>query len=345
MGEELSMASRFRLCSSRCCCSWRWPSSLATTNDAPLPRLLAGLHSSCAAVSCPSPPLSLHAAIFSRSSFPSSLNLRFASPPAAFLSSSSSAASPNPSTVDSPAASATSVSTSNSDDEYLPVGDSTVPQNFFSQLPGNDTDPACAHSATEAEEASSPLRCISSLETELAVSQMEEPDILAKNGDEELNNYLLPFSEPADIYIPVKAFFLSRRIDLKCLGEEPFSGIIPSRNNFIIKWKDRPPGSPPFPAKPGTSRYVVVFNYGAVVLFNFGENEEEECLDIIRRHCTEEQCEEARKDGLMQLGKMQNMMHFGKFLGMNLSWNNVLQAGDYSIITVMYMHCFVAYIW
>ena len=47
-----------------------------------------------------------------------------------------------------------------------------------------------------------------------------------------------------------------------------------------------------------STRYIVVFSYGSVVLFNFGENEEQDCLNIIRRHCSE-QCddEEAKKDG------------------------------------------------
>ena len=44
------------------------------------------------------------------------------------------------------------------------------------------------------------------------------------------------------------------------------------------------------------TRYIVVFNYGAIVLFNFGINEECDCLDVIRQHCSE-QCQEAKKDG------------------------------------------------
>jgi uncharacterized Rmd1/YagE family protein len=47
-----------------------------------------------------------------------------------------------------------------------------------------------------------------------------------------------------------------------------------------------------------STRYIVVFSYGSVVLFNFGENEEFDCLDVIRRHCSEQyDDEEAKRDG------------------------------------------------
>ncbi|MCO5547832.1 hypothetical protein L7F22_001284 [Adiantum nelumboides] len=113
-----------------------------------------------------------------------------------------------------------------------------------------------------------------------------------------------PFGEPTDIYIPVKAFFISRRINLKSLQDEQFLGTIASRNHLILKWKDRPPGFPPATGKFdmqgittwSSTRYIVVFSYGAVVLFNFGDNEEFECLDVIRQHGSE-QCLEAKKDG------------------------------------------------
>ncbi|KAI5082304.1 hypothetical protein GOP47_0002047 [Adiantum capillus-veneris] len=112
-----------------------------------------------------------------------------------------------------------------------------------------------------------------------------------------------PFGEPTDIYIPVKAYFISRRINLKSLQDEQFLGTIASRNHLILKWKDRPPGCPPATGKFdmqgmttwSSTRYIVVFSYGAVVLFNFGDNEELECLDVIRQHGSE-QCQEAKKD-------------------------------------------------
>lgn len=112
-----------------------------------------------------------------------------------------------------------------------------------------------------------------------------------------------PFGEPTDIYIPVKAYFISRRINLKSLQDERFLGTIASRNHLILKWKDRPPGCPPVTGKFdmqgmttwSSTRYIVVFNFGAVVLFNFGDDEEFDCLDVIRQHGSE-QCQEDKKD-------------------------------------------------
>lgn len=133
--------------------------------------------------------------------------------------------------------------------------------------------------------------------------QQQEPYFVDGGSEETTSSELVPFGEPTDIYIPVKAFFISRRINLKGLQEEQFLGTIASRNHLILKWKDRPPGCPPITGKLdmqgmstwSSTRYIVVFNYGAVVLFNFGENEEYDCLDVIRQHCSE-QCQEAKKD-------------------------------------------------
>lgn len=135
------------------------------------------------------------------------------------------------------------------------------------------------------------------------VHPQQEPYIIEGSEVESSVSEPAPFGEPTDIYIPVKAFFISRRINLKGLQEEEFMGTISSRNHLIIKWKDRPPGCPPVTAKLdmqamsswSCARYLVVFNYGSVVLFNFGENEEDQCLDVIRNHCSEA-CQEAKKD-------------------------------------------------
>jgi uncharacterized Rmd1/YagE family protein len=43
-------------------------------------------------------------------------------------------------------------------------------------------------------------------------------------------------------------------------------------------------------------QYMVAFQYGSVVFFNFGDLEEFESLDIVRKYCTDE-FREARKDG------------------------------------------------
>ncbi|CAK9212815.1 unnamed protein product [Sphagnum troendelagicum] len=111
-----------------------------------------------------------------------------------------------------------------------------------------------------------------------------------------------PKVQPDDVYIPVKAFYVSRSIDLKRLSEEPFLEITSSRNNLIIRFPNRPMGAPPTTNKPGLvelsqwhERYMVAFQYGSIVFFNFGDEEEEEALSAMRKFCTDE-FRETRKD-------------------------------------------------
>ncbi|CAM6121410.1 unnamed protein product [Calypogeia fissa] len=110
-------------------------------------------------------------------------------------------------------------------------------------------------------------------------------------------------AESDDIFIPVKAFYISRSVDLKSLAREPFLEVTFSRNNLIIRCADRPPHSPVTADNPEMAclgflkeRYMVAFQYGSVVFFNFGDLEEVESLDIVRKYCSDE-FREARKDG------------------------------------------------
>ncbi|KAL3681090.1 hypothetical protein R1sor_024046 [Riccia sorocarpa] len=109
-------------------------------------------------------------------------------------------------------------------------------------------------------------------------------------------------AEPDDIFIPVKAFYISRSVDLKALAREPFAEVVTSRNNLIIRCADRPPHSPVTADNPEMAclgfvkeRYMVVFQYGSVVFFNFGDLEEVESLDKVRKYCSDE-FRETRKD-------------------------------------------------
>lgn len=44
-------------------------------------------------------------------------------------------------------------------------------------------------------------------------------------------------------------------------------------------------------------RYMVAFQYGSIVFFNFADEEEEEALCAVRKFCTDE-FRETRKDGV-----------------------------------------------
>ncbi|KAG0626090.1 hypothetical protein M758_2G101400 [Ceratodon purpureus] len=110
-----------------------------------------------------------------------------------------------------------------------------------------------------------------------------------------------PQFEQDDVYIPVKACYISRNVDLKRLSET-FLDVTASRNNLIIRFANRPADAEPTSNRPGFSeisrsqeRYMVAFQYGSIVFFNFGDDEEEEALSAVRKFCTDE-FRETRKD-------------------------------------------------
>ncbi|XP_073394526.1 protein RETARDED ROOT GROWTH, mitochondrial isoform X2 [Physcomitrium patens] len=111
-----------------------------------------------------------------------------------------------------------------------------------------------------------------------------------------------PKFQQDDVYIPVKACYISRSVDLKRLSEEPFLEITPSRNNLIIRFTNRPANAKPTSNRPGFAeisrsqdRYMVAFQYGSIVFFNFCDDEEEEALSALSKFCTDK-FRETRKD-------------------------------------------------
>lgn len=59
-----------------------------------------------------------------------------------------------------------------------------------------------------------------------------------------------PQCQHDDVYIPVKACYISRSVDLKRLSEESFLGVTTSRNNLIIRFADRPADAEPTSKRP-----------------------------------------------------------------------------------------------
>lgn len=110
-----------------------------------------------------------------------------------------------------------------------------------------------------------------------------------------------------DQSIPMKAFYISRSVDLKALKEEPILETINySRVTLVARCKFCSVGPPYRVEKPWQERtswtsgpFLVVFHYGAAVLGNFRMQEEEDLyLNLVKKHCLEslDHTEEARKD-------------------------------------------------
>lgn len=111
-----------------------------------------------------------------------------------------------------------------------------------------------------------------------------------------------------DQCISMKAFYISRSVDLKALKDESLIETINfSRTILVARCKYCSVGPPYVHDRPrwqvGSSwtsgPFLVVFHYGSAVLLNFRLQEEEELyLNLVKKHCSEslDHTEEARKD-------------------------------------------------
>ncbi|XP_010044459.2 uncharacterized protein LOC104433417 [Eucalyptus grandis] len=92
--------------------------------------------------------------------------------------------------------------------------------------------------------------------------------------------------------IPIKSYFLSTSIDLKSLQAENLGNVLPptsrSSNYIALKFSALPSDIRGLGAKERAShcRYMVVFQYGSVILFNIDDHDIETYLKIVRRHAS-----------------------------------------------------------
>ncbi|KAF5733780.1 hypothetical protein HS088_TW16G00220 [Tripterygium wilfordii] len=89
--------------------------------------------------------------------------------------------------------------------------------------------------------------------------------------------------------IPVRAYFFSTSVDLKSLVEQNKPNFIPptSRmtNYVILKFGDLSPSMGSGPCLSGSDcSYIVVFQYGSIVLFNVKEHQVDGFLKIVQKH-------------------------------------------------------------
>lgn len=113
--------------------------------------------------------------------------------------------------------------------------------------------------------------------------------------------------QKGDQCVPMKAFYISRSVDLKALKDEPLLETINySRTTLVARCKFCSVG-PPYRqdklwqvgASWTSGPFLVVFHYGAAVVGNFRLQDEEDLyLNLVKKHCLEslDHTEEARKD-------------------------------------------------
>ncbi|CAI0442885.1 unnamed protein product [Linum tenue] len=145
-------------------------------------------------------------------------------------------------------------------------------------------------------------RCLSSLSSSLPQQRQQpsggmnwsEPVLCSEVGDGtveagEGNGSVEEDARPA---IPVRAFFFSTSVDLKSLVEQNKPNFIPptSRmtNYVLLKFGDLLNDSQGLGTCIGGSDccYMVVFQYGSIVLFNAREHEVDAYLKIVRNHAS-----------------------------------------------------------
>ncbi|KAJ9159986.1 hypothetical protein P3X46_025431 [Hevea brasiliensis] len=137
------------------------------------------------------------------------------------------------------------------------------------------------------------LRCVSSISSASAPQQQTTVDwnepVSTSEFENDGNNR--PVVEDSKSSITVRAYFFSTSVDLKSLVEQNKPNFIPptSRmtNYVVLKF-----GNLAEPSGLGTcitgrnSCYMVVFQYGSIVLFNVREHEVDDYLKIVRKHAS-----------------------------------------------------------
>ncbi|KAF3331693.1 Sporulation protein RMD1 [Carex littledalei] len=115
------------------------------------------------------------------------------------------------------------------------------------------------------------------------------------SGSEEDDTYHLleVQQEKQSRFIPVKAYFLCTSIDLRSLQSQNAFNVIPpnsrATNYVVLKYYDvkgDPQGFEAGFVNEGNCHYMVVFQYGSVVLFNVSDQEADGYLRIVEKHAS-----------------------------------------------------------
>ncbi|KAL2326665.1 hypothetical protein Fmac_025723 [Flemingia macrophylla] len=130
-----------------------------------------------------------------------------------------------------------------------------------------------------------PVRCVSSLPTLDWNDAVSCSEVDAEGTDDGTVDH---DTKPS---IPVRAFFFSTSVDLKSLVEQNKQNFVPpsSRmtNYVVLKFGDICDSKGPGVFLSGSSGcYLVVFQYGSIVLFNVPEHEVDGYLKVVKKHAS-----------------------------------------------------------
>ncbi|KAK6791748.1 hypothetical protein RDI58_010829 [Solanum bulbocastanum] len=123
----------------------------------------------------------------------------------------------------------------------------------------------------------------------LSCSEIAEAEELCLEREEDDDDASATAVKP---YIPVRAFFFSTSVDLRSLVEQNKQNFIPpsSRmtNYVVLRFGDTKKAASALGANLSGSDccYMVVFQYGSIVLFNVSDHEVDGYLKIVERHAS-----------------------------------------------------------
>ncbi|KAK6228126.1 hypothetical protein SCA6_000466 [Theobroma cacao] len=138
-----------------------------------------------------------------------------------------------------------------------------------------------------------PARCLSSIPTPQPETMVDWNDAVSCSevGDGGDNDNGRTLEEDTKRSIPVRAYFFSTSVDLRRLVEQNKQNFIPptSRmtNYVVLKFGNLASSPGPSAFISGSdSCFMVVFQYGSIVLFNVREHEVDEYLKIVEKHAS-----------------------------------------------------------
>ncbi|KAL6578036.1 hypothetical protein OROMI_010364 [Orobanche minor] len=138
-------------------------------------------------------------------------------------------------------------------------------------------------------------RCVSSISSSAATTVWWNDAVKSSEnggGLEDVQEEEDEASDTSKASIPVKAYFFSTSVDLRSLVEQNKQNFIPpsSRmtNYVVLRFGDYSPEPNGLGSSLGGSHccYMIVFQYGSIVLFNVRDHEVDDYLKIVKQHAS-----------------------------------------------------------
>ncbi|XP_020108469.1 uncharacterized protein LOC109724159 isoform X2 [Ananas comosus] len=140
-----------------------------------------------------------------------------------------------------------------------------------------------------------PLKPFSSVFSNQEIEWREEHHLSEScSGDESYQDHLIEVQqEKQSRFIPVKAYFLCTSIDLRSLQSQNAFNVIPpnsrATNYVVLRYYDVKGDRQDLESgfvNESSCHYMVVFQYGSIVLFNVSDHEADGYLKIVEKHAS-----------------------------------------------------------